>query len=212
MDWMITMNGLKIEQSQFSSKPNADYQSNQLSPVGYRVMPSPPATLESIASIASASASESAPISKKKAAPRPIPNLIPIASVSNISPTGSDKSSSLPPTILKIPQIHKRLLESSDEADPTDSPHPGYYYHYSFMSWVQSPCKKKQTQNKPERNHLTWLVSITSSWLMNCNSSLLLTCSDLTLSRSTRSQLLINELMIYFFYWKTIQESVEIFD
>jgi len=50
---------------------------------------------------------------------------------------------------LKIPQIHKRLLESSDEADPTDSPHPGYYYHYSFMSWVQSPCKKK---NKHKTN------------------------------------------------------------
>merc|ERR1711911_450739 len=99
-------------------------------------MPSPPATLESIASIASASASESAPISKKKAAPRPIPNLIPIASVSNISPTGSDKSSSLPPTILKIPQIHKRLLESSDEADPTDSPQPGNHLNPLTLTFI----------------------------------------------------------------------------
>ena len=95
-----------------SSRNNAGCSSIQTSPVRYGMMPSPPVYEPTSLDLAT---------NRKKA--RPIPNLIPINSVSNVSspPSSCDKSV---PTILKIPQIHKRSWEASEnEAEsPTTSP------------------------------------------------------------------------------------------
>ena len=95
---------------------NRNLQASPLSPVGY--LPSPPSSEPS--SVESASAGGS---SRRKTAPRPIPNLIPIntSSVGASPPSSGEKAAG--PTILKIPQIRKRSWEASDNGDDvTTSP------------------------------------------------------------------------------------------
>ena len=86
------------------------------SPHDYSFLPSPPVSDATATATATATPSKSGAAVKKKGAPRPIPNLIPIASVSNTGSPGSEKSV---PTILKIPQFRKRSWDSmtSDAGD-----------------------------------------------------------------------------------------------